>query len=192
MLNIVLCEPRIPQNTGNIGRLCLALNARLHLIYPLGFVLNDKELKRAGMDYFNEIELVKWESLDAFLKAQNLGKSRESHLDLHKNSQDLYELHLDSHQNLHNLSDLQNPKNLHESRYFFLTTKATKSHFEAHFSDECFLIFGREDAGLPKWLLDAHPSQCYKIPMQNNARSLNLSNAVSIVAYEAVRQIQFL
>lgn len=188
MLNIVLCEPRIPQNTGNIGRLCLALNARLHLIYPLGFVLDDKWLKRAGMDYFNEIELVKWESLEAFLKAQNLGKSRESYLDSCDDSQDSRE----SHQNLRDLSDSQNPKISHESRYSFLTTKATKSHFEAHFSDECFLIFGREDAGLPKWLLDAYPAQCFKIPMQNNARSLNLSNAVSIVAYEAVRQIQFL
>lgn len=148
MLNIVLLEPRIPQNTGNIGRLCLALNARLHLIYPLGFILDDKNLKRAGMDYFREITLVKWDSLDAFLSV-----------------------------------------NVIDKKHFFLSTKANQSYFEARFCDECFLYFGREDRGLPQWLIESHFLQSYKIPMCNNARSLNLSNAVSIVAYEALRQI---
>lgn len=148
MLNIVLHEPRIPQNTGNIGRLCLALNARLHLIYPLGFVLNDRHLKRAGMDYFSEIELIKWDNFRAF--------------------------------------ECENPI---DSHHFFLSTKANQSYFEAQFCDECFLHFGREDKGLPLDLLNAYFTQTYKIPMQNNARSLNLSNAVSIVAYEAVRQM---
>ena len=151
MLNIVLHEPRIPQNTGNIGRLCLALNARLHLIYPLGFVLNDRHLKRAGMDYFDKISLVKWDNFSAF--------ERENAID---------------------------------SRHFFLSTKAEKSYFQARFCDECFLHFGREDKGLPMSLINAHFAQTYKIPMRNNARSLNLSNAVSIVAYEALRQINAL
>lgn len=150
MINIVLLEPRIPQNTGNIGRLCLALNARLHLIYPLGFILNDKYLKRAGMDYFREIMLIKWDNLEAFLNANAI-----------------------------------------DEKHFFLSTKATKSHFEATFCDECFLYFGREDKGLPESLLKSHFSQTYKIPMQNNARSLNLANAVSIVSYEALRQIHY-
>lgn len=149
MINIVLVEPRIPQNTGNIGRLCVALNARLHLIYPLGFVLDDKYLKRAGMDYFREVSLVKWDSLEAFLTLNAI-----------------------------------------DERHFFLSTKAQRSYFEAKFCDECFLYFGREDKGLPESLLDTHSTQSYKIPMQNNARSLNLSNAVSIVAYEAIRQIK--
>ena len=149
MLNIVLHEPRIPQNTGNIGRLCLALNARLHLIYPLGFVLNDRHLKRAGMDYFSEIELIKWDNFRAF--------------------------------------ECENPI---DSHHFFLSTKANHSYFEAQFCDECFLHLGREDKGLPLDLLNAYFTQTYKIPMQNNARSLNLSNAVSIVAYEALRQFR--
>ena len=148
MLNIILHEPRIPHNTGNIGRLCLALNARLHLIYPLGFTIDDKHLKRAGMDYFDRISLVKWDNLEAFLCANPI-----------------------------------------DSRHFFLSTKANRSYFEAKFCDECFLHFGREDKGLPMELINTHFTQTYKIPMANNARSLNLSNAVSIVAYEAIRQI---
>ncbi len=160
MINIVLHEPRIPQNTGNIGRLCLALDAKLHLIYPLGFVLDDKGLKRAGMDYFKEIALVKWDNLAHFVSANPIDKW-----------------------------------------HFFLSTKAQKSYFEAQFcesqgkraqNNEIFLHFGREDKGLPSDLLNAYFAQTYKIPMQNNARSLNLSNAVSIVAYEAVRQMRFL
>ena len=158
-INIVLHEPRIPQNTGNIGRLCLALNARLHLIYPLGFVIDDKGLKRAGMDYFREVALVKWDSLEHFLR-----------------------------------------ENAIDSRHFFLSTKAQTNYFEAKFGKsqgtitqnaEIFLHFGREDKGLPNDLLNAYFAQTYKIPMQNNARSLNLSNAVSIVAYEAFRQTTF-
>lgn len=151
MINIILHEPRIPQNTGNIGRLCLAINARLHLIYPLGFVIDDKGLKRAGMDYFREITLIKWDNLEHFLSI--------------------------------------NPIN---ERHFFLSTKAQKSYFNAKFCDECFLHFGREDKGLPINLTNTYFAQTYKIPMQNNARSLNLSNAVSIVAYEAIRQLHCL
>lgn len=160
MINIILHEPRIPQNTGNIGRLCLALNARLHLIYPLGFVIDDKGLKRAGMDYFREVALVKWDNLEHFISANPI-----------------------------------------DSRHFFLSTKAQKCYFEAKFGEsqgkmeqnsEIFLHFGREDKGLPSDLLSTYFAQTYKIPMQNNARSLNLSNAVSIVAYEALRQMWFL
>ncbi len=148
MINVVLVEPRIPQNTGNIGRLCLASNARLHLVYPLGFVLQSSAIKRSGMDYFHQVDLVQWDSLSDFMRA--------------------------------------NPINYN---HFLLTTKATKSHFSAKFSDECFLYFGREDAGLPQNLLDNYTANTFKIPMYNNARSLNLSNAVSIVVYEALRQI---
>lgn len=147
MINVILVEPRIPQNTGNIGRLCLCCDAKLHLIRPFGFILNSRALKRAGMDYFNEIDLHIWDNLEAFWEAF--------------------------------------PINLN---HYFLSTKAQKSHFEAKFSAESFLYFGREDAGLSEDILKKYKHQAYKIPMQNNARSLNLSNAVSIVVYEAIRQ----
>ncbi|MDE6886225.1 MAG: tRNA (cytidine(34)-2'-O)-methyltransferase [Helicobacteraceae bacterium] len=148
IINIVLVEPRIPQNTGNIGRLALASNARLHLVHPLGFVLDSKEIKRSGMDYFDKIDLVEWDCLSDFLSVNPVSNN-----------------------------------------HFFLSTKASKSHFSAKFSNECFLIFGREDKGLDKELLKANYNQCFKIPILNEARSLNLANAVSIVVYEAIRQI---
>ncbi|RDU65552.1 tRNA (cytidine(34)-2'-O)-methyltransferase [Helicobacter sp. MIT 14-3879] len=150
MINVVLLEPRIPQNTGNIGRLCLATNSKLHLIHPLGFILDDRGLKRAGMDYFKDINLIQWDSLSLFLQSNKIA---------------------DNH--------------------FFLSTKAQKNYFDAKFCDECFLYFGREDRGLPEELIKSNFSQVFKIPMFNNARSLNLSNSVSIVVYEAIRQIKY-
>lgn len=147
MINIVLIEPRIPQNTGNIGRLCLATNAVLHLIHPLGFVLHSKYLKRAGMDYFEQIKLVEWDNLAHFHQYHSV-----------------------------------------DSRHFFFSTKGSQSYFEANFTQECYLYFGREDAGLPNLLIEQYSKQTFKIPMQNNARSLNLSNCVSIVVYEVIRQ----
>lgn len=157
MINIILLEPRIPQNTGNIGRLALATNAKLHLIHPLGFVLDDKAVRRSGMDYFKSVDLLEWDSLDAFLNVNPINKW-----------------------------------------HFFLTTKAKQCYFDANFSgvsldsssldSDCYLWFGREDAGLPKELLESNAKQCFRIPMFNDARSLNLSNAVSIVVYEVIRQ----
>lgn len=147
-LHIVLHEPRIPQNTGNIGRLALATNATLHLIHPLGFVLDSRHLRRAGMDYFAQIKLFEWDNATNFFSTHS-----------------------------ENLA------------HFFFSTKARKSHFEADFSgDEAFLHFGREDSGLDSALLAAFAESSYKIPMFNNARSLNLANSVSIVVYEALRQ----
>lgn len=147
MINIVLVEPQIPHNTGAIGRLALALNARLHLIHPLGFRLNDAAIKRCGMDYFLEVDLREWDNLAHFWAANPL-----------------------------------------DSRHFFLSTRAQKCYFEADLSGEIFLYFGREDAGLDAALLESHPEKLLKIPMQNNARSLNLATCVSAVAYEAWRQ----
>lgn len=147
MFNIVLVEPRIPQNTGNIGRLCVACWARLHLIYPLGFNLSQKELKRAGLDYWERLELFEWENLQSFW--QNF------------------------------------PPN---SQHFFLSTKGKKYHFEASFSKECFLYFGREDAGLNEEILQAFSSQTLKLPMKEGNRSINLATSVGAVLYEAIRQ----
>lgn len=150
MINIVLVEPRIPQNTGNIGRLALASNARLHLIYPLGFILDSKGIKRAGMDYFNDVDLKKWDSLESFWEENKINEN-----------------------------------------HFFFTTKANKNYFDATFNDNCFLYFGREDMGLDNKILQENKDKLLKIPMFNNARSLNLANSVSIAVYEVIRQLSY-
>lgn len=150
MINIVLVEPRIPQNTGNIGRLALASNSRLHLIYPLGFILDSKGIKRAGMDYFNEVDLIKWDSLESFWEENKINEN-----------------------------------------HFFFTTKANKNYFDATFNDNCFLYFGREDMGLDNKILQENKDKLLKIPMFNNARSLNLANSVSIAVYEVIRQLSY-
>lgn len=146
MLHIVLYQPEIPHNTGAVGRLCLATGARLHLIKPLGFSLDDKQLKRAGLDYWREVDVRVWDSLEA----------------------------------LRTEADPAAP-------WFFLTTKATQNYWDAAFPPECFLVFGPETRGLPEPLLHENKASALRIPMQGT-RSLNLSTAVGIVLYEAVRQ----
>jgi len=147
MLHVVLVEPEIPPNTGNIARLCLAAGARLHLVEPLGFSIDDRALKRAGMDYWHLCDIVRWSSWDTFAASAGGG------------------------------------------RKFFLTTKGTRAYWGADFRDGDFLVFGRETKGLPESLLAAHPDSLLTIPMQPEARSLNLATAAGIVLYEAVRQI---
>ncbi|MGN0444456.1 MAG: tRNA (uridine(34)/cytosine(34)/5-carboxymethylaminomethyluridine(34)-2'-O)-methyltransferase TrmL [Acutalibacteraceae bacterium] len=144
-LNIVLVEPEIPQNTGNIARTCAAVNARLHLIEPLGFSVDDRSLKRAGLDYWHFLDISYYKSLDDFFE---------------KNS----------------------------GEYFFFTTKALHRHTDVSYPDNAYLFFGKETAGLPEELLKANPDKCVRIPMQNEARSLNLSNAVAVGVYEVLRQ----
>lgn len=146
--HVVLHQPRIPQNTGNIGRLCFASNTTLHLIHPLGFSLTQKELKRAGMDY--------WEHLKVYEYAS---------------TQDFFDTHMQS-----------------PLPHFFLTTKTTIPYYTAPMQAGAYLHFGREDAGLSQEILSTHASHCYTIPMQNNARSLNLATSVGIVLYEGIRQ----
>lgn len=144
-LNIVLVEPEIPQNTGNIARTCAATNARLHLIEPLGFKVDDRSLKRAGLDYWQYLDITYYKSLDDFFV---------------KNS----------------------------GAYFYFTTKAKHRHTDVSYPDNAYLFFGKETAGLPEELLKANPETCVRIPMQNDARSLNLSNSVAIGVYEVLRQ----
>ena len=146
MFNVVLVEPEIPPNTGNIGRLCLATDATLHLVRPLGFSTDDRTLKRAGLDYWAEVKLRYWDSLGELQAAHDPG-----------------------------------------ARYFFLTTKSTRSYAAVRFEPGDFLVFGRETKGLPEPLLEANPSRTLTIPMQGT-RSLNLATAVAIVLFEAVRQ----
>lgn len=147
MLHVVLVEPEIPPNTGNIARLCLAAGARLHLVEPLGFSLDEKALRRAGMDY--------WHLCDVKRSAS--------------------------------LAELQASEPT--ARYFYFTTKASKVYWNESFQDGDFLVFGRESRGLPESLLRANPEACLTIPMQPDARSLNLATSVGIALYEAKRQI---
>lgn len=146
MLNIVLVEPEIPQNAGNVARTCACVGARLHLVEPMGFRATERNLKRAGCDYWSEVEIVRWACAEAFL---------EAHADA--------ELHL-------------------------FTGHATRSYAEASYGDEAFLVFGRESRGLDEAVLERFADRCVRIPMRAGLRSLNLSNAVAIGAYEALRQ----
>lgn len=148
MIHIVLVEPQIPPNTGSIGRLCVALGATLHLVHPLGFRIDEKSLRRAGMDYWEDLQLKEWDSLADFLAAHPLSP-----------------------------------------HHFLATTKAEQSHFDVRFESGCFLLFGREDAGLPESLLIQQPQTCIKIPQKAEARSLNLAVSAGVIAYEAYRQI---
>lgn len=149
MLNIVLLEPEIPANTGNIGRTCVAAGARLHLIGPLGFSLSEKALKRAGMDY--------WKSLDV-----------TTYID--------YQDFLD-----------RNPG----AKIYMATTKAQKVYTEAAYEPDCYIMFGKESAGIPEEILVENKENCVRIPMIGDIRSLNLGNSAAIILYEALRQNGF-
>lgn len=147
-LNIVLFEPEIPQNTGNIARTCAATGAKLHLVGPMGFTIDDKKLKRAGLDYWHDVQITYYDSIAEFYE---------------KNQGVMY----------------------------YLSTKAPRNYTEAKFEDGCYLIFGKETAGIPEEILLENQETCLRIPMIGEIRSLNLSNSVAIVAYEAFRQDAF-
>ena len=148
-MNVILYQPKIPQNTGNIARTCAAVGAKLHLIRPLGFSVRDKHLKRAGLDYWHMVDIAYYDSMDDFFQANT------------------------------------------QKKFSFITKKATKAYDKIDFSGEVFLIFGKETSGLPEELLKKNKARCYRIPMKSGPRSLNLSNAVAIVVYEACRQKGF-
>ena len=145
-LNIVLVEPQIPQNTGNIARTCAATGASLHLVKPMGFTVDDKKLKRAGLDYWYLLDITYYDNLQDFFDKNKDGK------------------------------------------FFYFTTKGQHIYSDVSFPENAYIVFGREDAGLPESLLKDNPDTCLRMPMIGDARSLNLSNSVAIVAYEAVRQ----
>lgn len=149
MLNIVLVEPEIPQNCGNIARTCAATGSRLHLIRPLGFDISEKAVKRAGLDYWHLVDVQVYDNLQDFFSKNQI-------------------------------SDM-----------WCLTTKAPRSYTEAAFTENSYLFFGKETKGLPEDFLEAHRESCIKLPMRVEARSLNLSNAVAITVYEALRQTDF-
>lgn len=149
MINIVLHEPEIPANTGNIGRSCVAAGARLHLIEPMGFKVTEKEVKRAGLDYWDKLDVSVYDSFEDFL-AKNAG-----------------------------------------AKIYMATTKAKHIYTQASYESDCYIMFGKESAGIPEEILVKHPDTCIRIPMIGDIRSLNLSNSVAIVLYEALRQNAF-
>ena len=148
-LHIVLFEPEIPQNTGNIARTCVATGAILHLVHPLGFSIDDKQVKRAGLDYWHMLTLFEYPDIPTFLS---------KHAD---------------------------------KPLWFCSTKAQLTYSDAVYGDEAYLVFGKESAGIPEDVLVRYPRQCIRIPMVADARSLNLSNSVAIMAYEFERQRNF-
>ena len=148
-LNIVLFEPEIPANTGNIGRTCVATGTRLHLIEPLGFRLNEKSIKRAGMDYWEHLDVTRYMNFEEFLE--------------------------------------KNPN----AKIYMATTKGQHVYTEVNYEPDCYIMFGKESAGIPEEILVDYEETCIRIPMLDQIRSLNLSNSVSIVLYEALRQNQF-
>ncbi|HIX64076.1 MAG TPA: tRNA (cytidine(34)-2'-O)-methyltransferase [Candidatus Mediterraneibacter colneyensis] len=149
MLNIVLLEPEIPANTGNIGRTCVAAGARLHLIEPLGFKLNEKALRRAGMDYWKDLDVTTYIDYSDFLE--------------------------------------KNPG----AKIYMATTKAQKVYTEVSYEPDCYIMFGKESAGIPEEILVQNRENCVRIPMLGEIRSLNLGNSAAIVLYEALRQNGF-
>ena len=149
MINIVLHEPEIPANTGNIGRSCVATGARLHLIEPLGFSLSEKALKRAGMDYWPKLDVTVYEDFEDFLK--------------------------------------RNP----DAKIYMATTKSKQTYADVAYEDNCYIMFGKESAGIPEEILLDYKETAIRIPMLPDIRSLNLSNSVAIVLYEAMRQQGF-
>ena len=151
MLNIVLVEPEIPQNCGNIARTCAATGARLHLVKPLGFDVSDSAVKRAGLDYWHLVEVSVYENLA-----------------------DLFEKHPEAKEDC-----------------WLATTKAPQDYTKAVFRDNCWLFFGKETAGLPEDFRLAHYDRCIRLPIRAEARSLNLSNSVAVMTFEALRQLDF-
>lgn len=148
-MNIVLYEPEMPANTGNIGRTCVATNTRLHLIEPLGFKLNEKAIKRSGLDYWDKLDVTVYTDYQDFLDRN------------------------------------------HEAKIYMATTKAPNVYTEVNYEPDCYIMFGKESAGIPEDILVKHQNTCVRIPMWGDIRSLNLSNSVSIVLYEALRQNGF-
>jgi tRNA (cytidine/uridine-2'-O-)-methyltransferase len=148
-LHIVLFEPEIPQNTGNIARTCAATGAELHLVHPLGFSIEDKQVKRAGLDYWHLLTVHEYKSIEHFLSVHG------------------------------------------DKPLWLATTKATDTYCDVAYGEETFMAFGKESAGIPEEILVRYPNNCVRIPMVQDARSLNLSNSVAIMAYEYLRQRGF-
>ena len=182
-MNIVLHEPEIPFNTGAIGRTCVATKSTLHLIKPYGFILNDKNIKKAGMDYWPLLKLREYISYEEFM-AGVAEEKREMEKAMEEASSEnaLSE----------NVASENAPKtSIALPKVWYATTKAHKTHTEVSFSPNDYIVFGKESAGIPEEILVDNEEQCIRIPMLEEARSLNLSKSVAIILYEALRQQDF-
>ena len=177
-MNIVLHEPEIPFNTGAIGRTCVATKSTLHLIKPYGFILNDKNIKKAGMDYWPLLKLREYISYEEFMAGVE-----EERTDMEKAIGEV------SSENIS--SENASGTKISLPKVWYATTKAHKTHTEVSFSPNDYIVFGKESAGIPEEILVDNEEQCIRIPMLEEARSLNLSNSVAIILYEALRQQDF-
>lgn len=146
MINVVLVEPEIPQNTGNIARTCAVTGSCLHLVRPLGFDISEKAVKRAGLDYWHLVDITVYEGIGEFLSRHG------------------------------------------DEKLWLATTKGGTCFTDVRYDEDCWLLFGKETKGLPDWLRDRYPERCVRIPMREEARSMNLGNAVAVLCYEALRQ----
>ncbi len=182
-MNIVLHEPEIPFNTGAIGRTCVATKSTLHLIKPYGFILNDKNIKKAGMDYWPLLKLQEYISYEEFMAGvEEERKEMEKAVGEASSENTLSE----------NVASENAPKtSIALPKVWYATTKAHKTHTEVSFSPNDYIVFGKESAGIPEEILVDNEEQCIRIPMLEEARSLNLSNSVAIILYEALRQQDF-
>jgi len=149
MVNLVLVEPEIPMNTGNIARTCAATRSRLHIVRPILFDISDRAVKRAGLDYWSMVDITVYDSLDEFLAKHG------------------------------------------DEELWLTTTKAPRAYHEASYGDGCYILFGKETAGLPAWLRERYRDRCVRLPMRPDARSLNLANTAAVMCYEALRQQGF-
>ena len=149
MLNIVLVEPEIPQNTGNISRTCAVIGAALHLVGPMGFSIEERRVRRAGLDYWNRLTLYVYDNLDAFFYKNQGGK------------------------------------------FYYFSTKAARRYTDVRYPEGAYFLFGKETKGLPESLVFGNPETALRLPMGRDLRSLNLSNAVAVAAYEYLRQRDF-
>jgi tRNA methylase spoU len=194
-MNIVLHEPEIPFNTGAIGRTCVATKSTLHLIKPYGFILNDKNIKKAGMDYWSLLKLREYISYEEFIKgvAEEKREMEKAPREASPIRSNLSALKGISAENMpsETMSNETSGKKIALPKVWYATTKAHKTHTEVSFSPNDYIVFGKESAGIPEEILVDNEEQCIRIPMLEEARSLNLSNSVAIILYEALRQQDF-
>ena len=162
-LNIVMVEPQIPQNTGNVARTCAATGSRLHLVGPMGFEVNDAKLKRAGLDYWNMLDITRYGDIGAFWRSVSGGI----------------------------LPAAETAPDTSGYEFYYFTTKARRIYTEPQYRDNAYIFFGSETKGLDEALLYKNPHQCVRFPMRHDARSLNLSNAVAVGVFEVLRQWGF-
>lgn len=195
-MNIVLHEPEIPFNTGAIGRTCVATKSTLHLIKPYGFILNDKNIKKAGMDYWSLLKLREYISYEEFIKGveeekREMEKAPGEASSIRSNLSALEGISSENMPSKTMSNENTSGAKIALPKVWYATTKAHKTHTEVSFSPNDYIVFGKESAGIPEEILVDNEEQCIRIPMLEEARSLNLSNSVAIILYEALRQQDF-